>query len=78
MKECSCGDKFRGGEDYRDHLPCPGYRIVIEERKRISNWLMLMQIMPHKEPADYAVMIENLEHHAHPTDTVNKYMEKKA
>lgn len=23
-KECTCGATFRGGEDYRDHLPCPG------------------------------------------------------
>jgi len=22
--ECSCGQKFRTGEDFRDHLPCPG------------------------------------------------------
>jgi hypothetical protein len=21
---CTCGTKFRTGEDYRDHLPCPG------------------------------------------------------
>ena len=21
---CTCGKSFRGGEDYRDHLPCPG------------------------------------------------------
>jgi len=24
MAECSCGEKFRDAEDYRDHLPCPG------------------------------------------------------
>lgn len=24
--ECTCGASFRGGEDYRDHLPCDGPR----------------------------------------------------
>ena len=24
--QCSCGEKFRGAEDFRDHLPCPSSR----------------------------------------------------
>lgn len=24
MGECTCNQQFRGGEDYRDHLPCQG------------------------------------------------------
>jgi hypothetical protein len=24
MSECTCGEKFRDAEDFRDHLPCPG------------------------------------------------------
>ena len=22
--DCTCGEKFRDAEDFRDHLPCPG------------------------------------------------------
>jgi predicted HAD superfamily Cof-like phosphohydrolase len=28
MSECSCGEKFRTAEDYRDHLPCRPRRSV--------------------------------------------------
>ena len=31
MAECTCGESFRTGEDYRDHLPCGG----TPEEKRI-------------------------------------------
>jgi hypothetical protein len=31
---CTCGLKFRSGEDYRDHLPCPG----TEEHQLTEKW----------------------------------------
>jgi hypothetical protein len=31
---CSCGLKFRTGEDFRDHMPCPGTK---EEQVSMSN-----------------------------------------
>ena len=76
-RECTCEHKFLDAEDYRDHLPCLGHRIAIEERKRIARWLMTMQITPHKEPADYASMIERGDHLKSIAETINKHMEKK-
>lgn len=75
--ECSCGDKFLDPEDYRDHLPCLGPPTAINERKLICQWLMLMQIMPHKEPADYASLIERKAHYQSTAETFNKFTEKK-
>lgn len=49
---------------------------VADERKLICKWLMLMQIMPHMEPADYATLIEKGEHHKPSAETVEKYRKK--
>lgn len=76
MSECTCEGKFLDAEDYRDHLPCLGHRIAIEERKRVARWLMTMQICPHKEPADYASLIERGEHLQGTAETFEKYRDK--
>ena len=36
---CTCGVKFRTGEDYRDHLPCPGtqeQQTIAELRSKLA------------------------------------------
>ena len=56
-KECTCGQQFRTGEDYRDHLPCtaeldkirahPEYQAMLTNltntQNRCSQFLMAMR-----------------------------------
>lgn len=76
MNECTCGQKFRDGEDYRDHLPCDGPEDALTERKLICQFLHWMQLAKHEEPIDYAYMIEHKEHHKTMNEIIAKYVEK--
>jgi hypothetical protein len=37
MSDCTCGQKFRDAEDFRDHLPCEGPPAVAELRRELAD-----------------------------------------
>lgn len=49
MAECTCGEKFRDAEDYRDHLPCEGSPEASALRRAEAKVVELQALLKQKE-----------------------------
>lgn len=60
---CTCGCRFIDGEDWRDHMPCPGSRVERQaaERERDAVCAWLRRVAPAFGD-HYAQLIEASEH----------------
>jgi len=51
-EHCTCGDKFRDAEDFRDHLPCPGSPAE-QAYERGRRTMLAEAVASLRDPMDY-------------------------